>query len=157
MNYLVKPFDNIKIRQAFDLAIDKEAIVTNVYKGVYIASNHIVPQGMPGYNAALTRSNGIKDTAAHAALAKQLFNEGLKEEGLTLATLPTITFTVSTQGSVDVRNEEAAKQQMWKSALGIDVKFDDVDFNKLITDTSPAINNPKGIMGLGTWLDYRLF
>ena len=156
MNYLVKPFDNIKIRQAFDLAIDKDAIVKNVYKGIYIASNHIVPQGMPGYNQDLTRSNGVKDTVSHAALAKQLFNEGLQEEGLTLATLPTITFTVSTQGSVDVRNEEAAEQQMWKSALGVDVKFDDVDFNKLITDTSAAINNPKGIMawGLGWITDY---
>jgi oligopeptide transport system substrate-binding protein len=156
MNYLVKPFDNIKVRQAFDLAIDKDAIVTDVYKGEYIASNHIIPQGIPGYNPNLTRSNGIKDTTSHAALAKQLFDEGLQEDGLTLATLPTITFTVSTQGSVDVRNEEAAEQQMWKSNLGVNVKFDDVDFNQLITDTSAAIDNPKGIMawGLGWIQDY---
>ena len=83
MNYLVKPFDNIKVRQAFDLAIDKDAIVKDVYKGKYIASNHIIPQGMPGYNPGLMRSNGIKDTISHAALAKQLFDEGLKEDGLT--------------------------------------------------------------------------
>jgi oligopeptide transport system substrate-binding protein len=156
MNYLVKPFDNIKVREAFDLALDKDAIVKDVYKGEFIASNHIVPQGMPGYNPNLMRSNGIKDTASHAALAKQLFTEGLKEDGLTLATLPPITFTVSSQGSTDARNEFAAEQQMWQSALGVSVKFDDIDFNKLLTDTEDATNNPKGIMawGIGWIADY---
>ena len=45
---------------------------------------------------------------------------------------------------------------MWKNALGVNVKFNDVDFNRLITDTSAAINNPKGIMawGLGWIPDY---
>src|SRR6266852_5073863 len=32
MNYLVKPFDNIHIRQAFDLAVDKNLIVHSVWK-----------------------------------------------------------------------------------------------------------------------------
>ncbi len=32
MNYLVKPFDNIHIRQAFDLAVDKDLIVHSVWK-----------------------------------------------------------------------------------------------------------------------------
>src|SRR5215470_2215563 len=43
MNYLVKPFDNIKIRQAFDLAANKDVIAHAVWKDSYIASNHIVP------------------------------------------------------------------------------------------------------------------
>jgi len=31
-NYLVKPFDNIKVRQAFSLAIDRDSIEHNIYK-----------------------------------------------------------------------------------------------------------------------------
>ncbi|HEY4388887.1 MAG TPA: ABC transporter substrate-binding protein, partial [Ktedonobacteraceae bacterium] len=80
LNYLAKPFDNIKIRQAFDLAIDKDAIARNVFHGTVIPTNHIVPDGMPGYNPNLTGPQGQKQTSGNAQLAKQLFTEGLKEE-----------------------------------------------------------------------------
>ena len=45
---------------------------------------------------------------------------------------------------------------MWQTALGIQVKFVDEDFNKLITDITNATNNPKGISmwGLGCGSDY---
>src|SRR5215467_7381638 len=47
MNYLVKPFNNIKIRQAFELAINKDLIVHAVWKDAISPTNHIVPKGMP--------------------------------------------------------------------------------------------------------------
>ncbi len=73
MNYLVKPFDNIKIRQAFELAINKELIVHAVWKDRLIATNHIVPKGMPGYNPNLTGPDGMAGTAGDPAKAKALF------------------------------------------------------------------------------------
>jgi oligopeptide transport system substrate-binding protein len=145
MNYLAKPFDNIHIRQAFALALNKDLIAHNIYKDTYIATNHIIPQGMPGYNPNLAGPAGVKGTAGDPNLAKQLFQQGLQEEGLTLATLPPIILTTSTTGSADARNENAAEQQMWQSALGVSVKINDIDFNKLLVDTQAAINNPKGI------------
>ena len=54
MNYLAKPFDNIKIRQAFSLAINKDLIVQSALKNAFTPSNHIVPSGMPGHNPDLT-------------------------------------------------------------------------------------------------------
>ncbi|HEX4207482.1 MAG TPA: ABC transporter substrate-binding protein, partial [Ktedonobacteraceae bacterium] len=41
MNYLTKPFNNIKIRQAFALAINKNEIAQNVYHNTVIPTNHI--------------------------------------------------------------------------------------------------------------------
>jgi oligopeptide transport system substrate-binding protein len=146
MNYLIKPFDNIKIRQAFALAINKDALVQAVYRGTVLASNHIVPQGMPGYNPALTGPAGVTGTRGDPQKAKLLFLQGLQEEGLTMQTLPTITLTVASQGSADSRNKYAALQQMWQSVLGVNVKINDVDLNKLITDIPAATNNPKGLM-----------
>ena len=156
MNFLAKPFDNIKIRQAFALAINKDTIAHSIYKDTVVASNHIVPQGMPGYDANLTGPNGVKGTAGDPTMAKQLFTEGLQEAGYTLATLPPITFTVSTGGSADVRNEVAAVQQMWQTTLGVNVKIDDVDFNKLLTDIPNSTNNPKGLQmwSIGWIADY---
>jgi oligopeptide transport system substrate-binding protein len=151
MNYLTKPFDNIKIRQAFALAINKDEIAHNIWKDTAFASNHIVPQGQPGYNPDLTGPGGVKGTSGDPTLAKQLFQQGLQEEGLTVATFPPVTYTVSSTGDADIRNMNAAIQQMWKNVLGVNVSINDIDFNKLLDELEAATNNPKGIQmwGLG--------
>ncbi len=145
MNYLVKPFDNIKVRQAFALAINKDQIVHDIYKDTKIASNHIVPKGMPGYFDGLKGPDGTTKTSGDTAKAKQLLTQGLQEEGLTIASLPTITIYAASSGSPDVRNEFAAYQQMWQNALGVKITFRDEDFNQLLSDITAATNNPKGI------------
>jgi len=155
-NYLAKPFDNIKVRQAFSLAIDRDAISHNIYKDTTIPSYHIVPEGMPGYNPDLTGPAGVKSTKGDAAKAKELFMAGIAEDGYSdVSKLPPITIEVSTVGSVDLRNEYAAEQQMWKTALGVDVKFNDVDFNKMLDDTANTLGN-KNVMGwsIGWISDY---
>src|SRR5437588_12737263 len=92
MNYLYKPFDNIHIRQAMDVAINKDVISTSLYHGIRVPTCHIVPQGQPGYDASLKCPGGAP-TSGNPTLAKQLFTQGLQEEGLTLATLPPIKIT----------------------------------------------------------------
>ena len=156
MNYLVKPFDNIHIRQAFDLAVDKDLIVQSVWKNTYIATNHIVPQGMPGYNPNLTGPGGVASTKGDPTKAKALFQQGLTEEGYTsVAQLPAIKLTYPS-GSQDTDNEVAALVQMWQTTLGVSVKANPEDFNKLLTDTEAALNNPKGLQFWGiAWIaDY---
>jgi oligopeptide transport system substrate-binding protein len=156
MNYLTKPFDNIKIRQAFALAINRDEIANDVYKGTEIPSYHLFPQGMPGYNPNLTGPDGVTSTGSNAALAKQLFQQGLQEEGMTLATMPPVTYTTSSTGSADVRNMLAVIQQMWKNVLGVNVTIDDIDFNKMLDEINAATNNPKGIQmwTLGSGYNY---
>ena len=145
MNYLVKPFDNIKIRQAFELAIDKDLIAHRVWKDIVIPTNHIVPKGMPGYNANLTDPEGVASTKGDPAKASALFRQGLQEEGWTsLAQVPTIKLTYP-GGSHDQDNEVAALIQMWQKTLGISVKPNPEDFNKLLLDMVAAANNPKGL------------
>ncbi len=155
MNYLVKPFDNIKVRQAFALALNKDQIATNVYGGSVIATNHIVPQGIPGYNPKLTAPGGAKGTGGDPVLAKKLFDEGLQEEGLSAENLPAITLTVSTAGLPDAQQEVALETQMWQQVLGVSVKVNDIDYTKLLVDSQAATNNNKGLMfwSLG-WVGY---
>jgi len=143
-NYLVKPFDNIHIRQAFELALDKDAIAHNILKDQVIPTNHIVPQGMPGYNPDLKGPDGTTSTKGDPAKAKQLLQQGMQEEGLT--TLPPITYTLYTGGSSTGRNALAAMQQMWKTALGVNVTPADIDFNTLLSKINTALNNSKGLM-----------
>src|SRR6266516_5770391 len=154
MNYLAKPFDNIKIRQAFSLAINKDLLMQAIFKGRYIPTCHIVPQGMPGYNPNLQCPGGVT-TAGDVTKAKQLFNQGMQEAGYTLATFPTVTITYP-NGSADRDNQITTVRQMWKTALGIDVKAQAIDFNQLVTDLNSTIKNSKGLQmwAIGWIADY---
>ncbi len=151
LNELSKPFDNLKIRQAFDLAVDKNVIAQSVYKNSVLPTNHIIPQGMPGYNPALKGPDGTTSTSGNPTQAKQLLTEGMQEAGYTKATFPGITLTYSSQGGTDLHNEMAAYQQMWQNVLGITVKLNDINFNKLIDLRVNSLNNPNGLQMWGLY------
>ena len=141
MNYLVKPFDNIHIRQAFSLALNRDVINSAIFKGAYVPSCHIVPNGMPGYNPNLTCPGG-GPTSGDQNKAKQLFQQGMQEEGLT--TFPSITLTYA-NGDPDTDNMITTARQMWQTILGVDIKPNAIDYNQLVTDLNTTINNPKGL------------
>ncbi len=145
MNYLVKPFDIIKIRQAFALALNKDVIEAGVLKNASLATNHIVPLGMPGYNSNLKGPAGEMGTAGDISKARQLFAEGLREGGYaSAAALPPIKLTYPI-GSATSENITAACMQMWQSVLGVDVKPDPVDSNALLNEIGSSVDNPKGL------------
>lgn len=141
MNYLAKPFDNIHIRQAFALALNKDTIATDVLKGAVRPTNHIVPQGMPGYNSNLQGIAGV-GTQGDATKAKQLLQQGLQEEHLT--TLPSVTLTYYTDNT-SVVQASLAMVQMWQTRLGVTVKTQPVLFTKEIDLTNATVNNPNGL------------
>jgi peptide/nickel transport system substrate-binding protein/oligopeptide transport system substrate-binding protein len=156
MNYLVKPFDNIHIRQAFALAVDKDLIAHSVWKDSVIPTNHIVPQGMPGYNPNLTDPNVVASTRGEPVKGRALFQQGLQEEGWTsVSQVPPLTLTYPSEG-LDMNNEVAALIQMWQTTLGVRVKANPEDWNKLLLDVGAAQNNPKGLQFWGVvWIaDY---
>jgi len=156
MNYLKKPFDNIKIRQAFALAINKDILAHNIYKDSYTATNHIVPQGMPGYNANLTGPDGVASTAGDATKAKQLFQAGLQEEGYKSASdLPKLLFSYYPRSEV-TKQFVTAVIQMWNTTLNINVQQQTLDFNKLQDLQTGTKNNPNGLqMWRAAWIaDY---
>lgn len=155
MNYLQKPFDVTACRQAFALAINKDLIVKSVYKNEDIATNHIVPKGQYGYDANLTGPDGTT-TAGDTTKAKQALATCMQQQGYSsVAQFPPITFTYASSGVQDARNEVAAEQQMWQTVLGISVKTDDIDFNKLVGDENLGANNPLQFYSGPGWIaDY---
>ena len=50
------PFDNVKVRQALNLAVDKKAIIDVVYQGAGVTANSPLPPTIWGYNANLPPS-----------------------------------------------------------------------------------------------------
>jgi oligopeptide transport system substrate-binding protein len=149
MNYLVKPFDNIHIRQAFALAIDKTAIAKNVWQGTVMPTNHIIPQGMPGYNPKLTGPDGTQTLNGNPDKARALLQQGLHEEGWSsIGQLPSIKLTYAT-GVSNFDQEVKALIEMWQSVLSVTVKADPVDYNRLLDEVTAATNNPQGLQFWG--------
>lgn len=78
VNWTTAPFDDPTMRQAFALALDKQQLVQTVWGGAAIATNHIVPAGIPGYNTGLTGPLGTSITGnlATARALEQAYVQG---------------------------------------------------------------------------------
>jgi peptide/nickel transport system substrate-binding protein/oligopeptide transport system substrate-binding protein len=75
MSQALAPFDDVRVRNAFSLAIDRKAIATNVAKGLANPTIHMVIKGLPGYNPDLKNAagdSGDKTTVANVAKASEL-------------------------------------------------------------------------------------
>ncbi len=152
MNYLVKPLDNIHIRQGFDLAINKDLIIGRIIgKKIVTPSNHIIPDGIPGYNPKLTGPAGVAGTTGDQNKAKQLFQQGLQEEGLTVATFPSITLEYNISYKAGVNTIDAIVAE-WKSVLGVTIKTVGVQPNQLNQDEFNTIGKAGPLqMWYGVW------
>ena len=138
MNFLAKPFDNVHIRQAFALAINKDILASTVLHGAYTPTNHLLPQGMAGYNQHLTGPDGVSSTAGDKTKAQQLLQQGLREEGYSsVSALPAITFTFPNLGQ-DLQNMAEALVQQWQSILGITVQLKLQDQASFVSRDLPA-------------------
>jgi peptide/nickel transport system substrate-binding protein len=65
-NLAMKPFDDVRVRQAFNYAVDKQAIINGVLQGAGYAMGSVLRQGMLGYDA------GIQPYAYDPAKARSL-------------------------------------------------------------------------------------
>ncbi len=149
MNYLTKPFDSIHMRQAFALAINKQAIASSVWHNTVLPTNHIVPQGLPGYNPNLTAPDGTHTLTGDTQQAQNLLKQGLQDEGLTSVTqLPSITLTYASDVPYFTQ-EVTALIQTWKQVLQVTVTPHPVDYNTLLDQVTAATNNAQGIQFWG--------
>jgi oligopeptide transport system substrate-binding protein len=89
LNFDRPPMNNLQVRQALSLALNKQLLVDRVENGGAIPTNHIVPKGMPGYNSGLLTpgSDPTQSITGDAAQAQNL----LKAARATCTTISPIT------------------------------------------------------------------
>jgi oligopeptide transport system substrate-binding protein len=106
------PFDDVNIRRAFSMAIDKTKIASLVYKDMVEPAGGILPPGIPGYNTDL------KGLEFNIEAAKQLIKTSKYGS---VDNLPPITITTAGYGPTISSTIEAVVHD-WKQNLGVDVK-----------------------------------
>lgn len=129
-NVTAKPFDNAKIRKAFSMAIDRQTLIDKVTLGGETAAFGFVPYGIVGANGEeFRKSNPDTYFSYNVEDAKKLLEEGMKEAGYT--TLPEISLLYNT--SENHKRIALAIGDMWKKALGVDIKLVNQEFQVYIT------------------------
>ena len=106
------PFDDVNIRRAFSLALDKDKLVSLVFKGMVQRADGILPPGMPGYNEGLL-GLGFDIVKAKELIASSKYGD--------VSRLPPITITTMGWGGLISSDLEAIVYQ-WRENLGVEVK-----------------------------------
>jgi oligopeptide transport system substrate-binding protein len=106
-NASMAPFDDVNVRRAFQLALDRQVIVEETLDGVGVLAQGFLPPDLPGYDADIAEIQ-FTPAAAQAALASSTYGSA--------DALPEITFTAPRIGPALVQ-----MIQMWQENLGVSV------------------------------------
>ena len=136
---------NENIRKALTLAIDREALVSNIVKGEQPPALGMVPDSVAGFS---DDEGYFKD--ADFAEAKKYLAAGLKELGL--ASAKDLEVKVSYNTSEAHSSIAQFIQQGWSSELGITVKLDNAEWQVYLDKLS---NGDFQIGRLGWGADYN--
>jgi oligopeptide transport system substrate-binding protein len=106
------PFKDVRVRQAFAHAMDRQKVISQVFHGLYTPAGGMLPPGIPGYDAQL------KGLPYDPARAKQLLAEAGFPDG---KGLPPLTMTVNpVTGDYRMMAEPIAA--MLKDTLGVSIE-----------------------------------
>ncbi|EFM39752.1 oligopeptide-binding protein OppA [[Eubacterium] yurii subsp. margaretiae ATCC 43715] len=125
LNPAVKPLNNVKVRKALSLALDRKVITDQITQGGQLPATAIVPPGLlddTGKEFSDANKDLIKTDVEEA---KKLLTEGLAEEKMTPAD---VKLTILYNTSENHKKIAEAIQQMWNKELGINTTLENVEF-----------------------------
>ena len=111
LNTGVKPLDDLRVRKALSLAVDRETLVSSVLHDAYVPAYAITPPDTLGYFPP--RLVSYNPTEARRLLAEAGFPDGKDWPGLELVY----------NTSESHRKVALALQQMWKDTLNISISL----------------------------------
>ncbi|MEE9248802.1 MAG: peptide ABC transporter substrate-binding protein [Dehalococcoidia bacterium] len=156
LNTQMAPFDDIKVRQALNLAINKELIADAVLSNLVTPAYGILPPGFPGYNQNLEGLHYDPEKAMRL-MAESSYGQGdpeitelLLQADMTddpdqrilllnqastkaAANLPTIILSVPGGGGAVGLDTEVVLE-MWRRFLGVDVEIQQSEFATFLND-----------------------
>lgn len=118
LNTKEPPFDDVKVRQAFAMSVDKEWLAREVLVDLVIPAKGVLPPGMPGHRP------GLQGLPFDPQKARELLSQSKYggPEGL-----PRIRLTISGTGSAPSVVLQGIVE-MWKTNLGVEVILESIDY-----------------------------
>src|SRR5262249_54150669 len=125
------PFSNVDVRRAFAQSIDKATLANDVLGGTAVATDRILPLGIPGSELP------IKGLAFDPAAAKA----SLEKAGLTPETIGPVKMTYGVEG--DNERVVTVLQAMWKENLGVDVTLEPLELSTFSARLNETTEKPE--------------
>lgn len=110
------PFDDVRVRRALSLVLDREALADQVMKGVWTPAYNLVPPGLSGYEAG-------KQFESDPEKARQLLSDAGFPNG---EGFPSVDLVFPPRG--DNQRFLEAIQAHWKTELGIHVSITQMEW-----------------------------
>lgn len=119
------PFQNVNMRKAFSLAINREAIVANITQMEQSPAMGLIPPTMWQENLPYFKDGDTQE-------AKRLFKQGLEDLSLTAEQLPPIVLSYNT---IALHHKIAqAIQEQWSTTFGIPIKLENKEWKVYLDD-----------------------
>ena len=117
------PLSDSRVRRALSMAIDRKKIVRYVTKAGESPAHHFTPPGAAGYDTSAAITRVVKKAKQLLSLAGYRDGEGF----------PELTYLYNTKDL----NQRVAEvlQQMWKKALGITVRLENMEWKVYLDRT----------------------
>lgn len=122
------PFNNVKVRKAFSMALDRDTIVGNITQGGQIAEEGVVSYGLLDETGKEFREGVGNFIEYDPEAAKTLLEEGLAEEGMSLEDFNAANHVLLYNTSESHKKIAQAAQEMWRTALGVEIGLENVEF-----------------------------
>jgi len=143
LNTTEPPFDDIKVRQAFNYAIDRQTLASTLLKDLVVPAAGILPPGFPGYNPDL---QGYEYDPEKALRLIQESKYGSLDE------LPRIILTLPGNFGAGVSPSIEAMLAMWGENLNVDIQLQQTEWATFLQDLHQ--NRFQMFGGLGWIADY---
>jgi oligopeptide transport system substrate-binding protein len=117
LNVTRPPLDDVHVRRALNLAIDKRLICEKVTKAGQVPARSFVPPGLPGYHSPQCGAFDIE------AARRELSQSRYAREGLPLPKIQILYNTLEAHRAI-----AEVIQQQWKNNLGIDVELTNTEW-----------------------------
>ena len=142
LNTTEPPFDDVKVRQAFNYAIDRQTLATTLFQDLVVPANGILPPGFPGYNPDL---QGYEFDPEKARQLLQDSKYGIGE-------MPRITLTLPGNFGAAINPSIEAMLVMWEDTLGAEISILQTEWAIFLQDLHQ--NRFQMFGGLGWSADY---
>jgi oligopeptide transport system substrate-binding protein len=145
-NVKAPPFDDLRVRKALSLSVNRKLLVEKVLKGGQLPAYCFTPPDTGGFTA----SDGF---GYDPEQAKNLLNAYLKDHGLTK--LPPIELNYNT--SEGHKKVAEALQAMWKKALGIEIQLLNMEWKVFLSTISKGDYSLARAGWIGDYVDANTF
>ena len=145
-NLKVPPFDDLRVRKALSLSVNRKLLVEKVLKGGQLPAYCFTPPDTGGFTAK-------KGYGYDPEKAKVLLGSYLKEKGL--QTLPP--FELSYNTSEGHKKVAEALQAMWKKSLGVEIQLTNMEWKVFLSSITKGDYSLARAGWIGDYVDANTF